>query len=35
VPLADLAAALLEQPPDARWTPDPQHWHGEPERGAF
>jgi len=35
VPLADLAAALLEQAPDARWTPDPQHWHGEPERGAF
>ncbi len=35
VPLEDLAAALLEQPPDARWAPDPQQWHGAPERGAF
>lgn len=35
VPLADLAAALLEQPVDARWAPDPARWQGEPERGAF
>lgn len=35
VPLADLAAALLEQPTDARWAPDPARWQGEPERGAF
>jgi len=35
VPLADLAAALLEQPRDARWAPAPARWHGAPERGAF
>ncbi|MFG6432818.1 hypothetical protein [Roseateles sp. LYH14W] len=35
VRLGDLAAALLEQPGDARWAPDPLLWRGDPERGAF
>jgi hypothetical protein len=35
LPLADLAAALLERPADGRWAPDPARWQGEPERGAF
>lgn len=35
VPLADLAAALLEKPPGPQWAPDPRRWQGEPERGAF
>lgn len=35
VPLADLAVALLEQPADVRWAPDPARWQGDPERGAF
>lgn len=33
--LADAAAALLEQPADACWAPDPSRWRGDPERGAF
>ncbi|MDR7332591.1 hypothetical protein [Roseateles asaccharophilus] len=35
LPLADLAAALLERPADASWAPTPARWQGEPERGAF
>lgn len=35
VPLGELAAALLEQPVDARWAPDPTRWQDTPERGAF
>ncbi|QPF72201.1 hypothetical protein G8A07_04160 [Roseateles sp. DAIF2] len=34
--LADLIAALLEQPADpCRWAPDPRRWEEAPERGAF
>lgn len=34
VPLANLAAALLEQPFDASWTPAPNLWSDTLERGA-
>lgn len=35
VELGGVAAALLEQPSGAAWTPTPQVWSGSPERGAF
>lgn len=35
VELGEVAAAILEQPFCAAWSPDPQAWSGSPERGAF
>lgn len=33
--LGDAVCALLERDPDPAWSPRPEHWHGDPERGAF
>jgi hypothetical protein len=33
--LGAVAAALLEQPPGAQWSPNPLLWSAAPERGAF
>lgn len=35
VEIGEAAAALLEQPPGAVWSPKPEAWSGSPERGAF
>jgi hypothetical protein len=35
VELGAVAAALLQQPPGAQWSPEPRLWTTAPERGAF
>ena len=35
IDLGAAVCAVLERRPDPLWSPRPEHWHGEPERGAF